>query len=331
MTLKTILLVIVVVTLLALTPCTVTAYSTIDATDVSQYSASASQGNWIYGVTIDSLPVGTNQTHVLNFKGATYLLEINSVNSWVVNNDFWITLTHPNGTSEIVHTSHSSPFHTYKTKIQPVYAHREGYAILQFELDLGVSPMNVRFSDLTDTTTIFDNAINPTDITTAIPFTSVSGQFSGETTSVYIYECTEKQFLDDIKTGNLLPNLNLVGEVFEWTWGAILAFVGMIPVLGPMLITVMGFIGIVGGVIIFWISYVIINSPRIIAGGELLILVFSFLLAGKHPTPERFVKNLVNYNIAAVGGFIWIVGTVYDWTRSFIEMISGIVQALKPI
>jgi len=315
------LLVIVLALLLVPVPAAAFTSTTINATDVSQYSISASPGHYVYEIIVDSLPVGTNQTHVLNFNDATYLLNIGTIHSWGINNDFWVTMTYPNGTVEMVHAGQTSIFGTYKTKIQPVYLQLQGFTMLQIDLAIGTNPTTVTFSDLEG----FSQ-----DIKTSIPFTSVSGEFSGQTSTVYAYECTIEDF-KQITAGNLWPNLNVLGQFLQWSWEVILGFINMIPVIGPMLVTVLSFIQILGATIIFWISYVVVNSPRVIAGGEIIIAMFAFLLAGKRPTPEKFVKNFVNYNVRSVTGFIWIVGTIYEWLRSFVETVAHILGGIKPI
>ena len=315
-------LLLVIVLALMVFPVGAFTTTTINATNVGQYSVSASPGHYIFEIIIDSLPVGTNQTHVLNFKGYTYLLEIDTVHSYGVYNDFWVTLTYPNGTVETVESGQTSVFQTYKTKIQPVYMQQEGFTLLQIALAVGTNPTKVTFSDL---------EFASYDVTTAIPFTSVSGQFSGEKSTVYAYECTEYDFQNDISKGNLLPNLNVLSGFFEWTWAGILAFVSMIPFVGSMLVPILEFIGTIGGTLIFWLSYIILNSPLIIAGGELLLIVFAFLLCGKRPTPERFVKTWVNYNVRSVMGFIWAVDTLRVLVLHPIDTITNIVNGLKPI
>jgi hypothetical protein len=82
---------------------------------------------------------------------------------------------------------------------------------------------------------------------------------------------------------------------------------------------------------IFWISYIIINSWLIIGGLEVLIAMMAFLLAGKRPTPERVIRKWADYNVRSVKGFIWAVNFVYEWLREFINMVTNIVNGLKPI
>ena len=297
--------------------------TTITANDVSQYSMVASQDHYIYEIMVDSLPVGTNQTHVLNFNGATFLLKIDTIHSWGVDNDFIVSMTYPNGTIETVHAGQTSVFQTYKTKIQPVYMQVQGITLLQIDLAIGTNPTKVTFSDLEG----FSQ-----DIKTAIPFTSVSGEFSGKTSTVYAYECSIADFTNDILTGNLLPNFtNLGSGFFSWTWSTVLIFINMIPIIGPQLITMMTFVTDTGWEIIFWLNYIATNMMLVLAGGEILLLVFAFLLAGKRPTPEKFVKNFINYNVRSVTGFLWVGGLLYDWLRSFVHMVAQLVQALKPI
>jgi hypothetical protein len=293
----------------------------ISAPDVSQYSFEASEDHYIYEIIIDSLPVGTNQTHILNSNGATFLLEIGSVHSWGIYNDFIVSMTYPNGTTETVQKSTTSVFGTYKTKIQPVFPKAQEFTVFQIDLELGLNPTTLAF------TAVDDWGMSAYDKKTSIPFTSASGEFSGQTSTVYGYEMSKQAFVEQIT--NYDP-YNLSG-LFQWSWEMVLAFINMIPVIGPQFVIILTFVTTTGDQIIFWLIYIGTNIALVIAGGEILLVVFAFLLAGKHPTPERFVKNLVSYNVRSVTGFIFIVGTLYEWLRSFVETVAHIIAGIRPL
>lgn len=318
------LFLVVVLALMVVIPLPVAAFdtTTLEAKDVSSYTLSASPNSYIFEIIIDSLPVGTNQTHIMNFNGLTYMLEIETVHSYGVNNDFWVTMTYPNGTSETVEAGQTSVFQTYKTKIQPVYMQLQGFTMLQIDLAIGTNPTQVTFSDL---------EFASYDMKTAIPFTSATGSFSGQTSTVYAYQCSKYDFENSIVKGDLLGNLNILGQFFAWSWEAVLAFINMIPVIGPQFATVMVFVYTIAAQAIYWISYIVRNSWLIIGGLEVIIAMMAFLLSGKRPTPERVIRKWADYNVRAVKGFIWSVDFVYRWLREFINMIANVVNGLKPI
>lgn len=100
----------------------------------------------------------------------------------------------------------------------------------------------------------------------------------------------------------------------------------MIPVIGPQLLVVMVFIQLVGAEIIFWLSYIIVNFWLVLAGVELLIIMFGFLLAGKKPKPEKVVRNIVNYNISAGRGFLWVLTMLWGWLLRFAEFVGRLIR-----
>ena len=303
--------------------------TTITATDVSQYSMSASYDHYIYQIIIDSLPIGTNQTHVLNSNGATFLLNIKSWNEYVIYNNFEVSMTYPNGTTEVIHalTTRVSDG-TYKTTIQPIWSQLQSMTpAWKVDLIVSTNPTTVSFNSYV---TSPGGVIPGSNTTQPIPFTSVSGEFSGQRTTVYAYEISKQGFQDEITDYNPF-NTGIWGDFFKWTWSAVLGFFGMIPIIGPMFVTVMEFIYTIAAQMIFWIAYIITNSWLIIGGLEVLIAMMAFLLAGKRPTPERVVKKWVNYNVRAVKGFIYYVDILYHWLREFINTVANVVNGLKPI
>jgi hypothetical protein len=299
--------------------------TTITAQDVSQYSITASQDHYIYQIRIDSLPMGTNQTHILNSNGAVFLLEIGTYQEYAIYNNFDVSMTYPNGTKETIHKlSTRISDGSYTTTIQPVFAQITGTTpAWKIDLNIGTNPTTVMFTP---------NNILEFDPETSIPFTSATGEFSGQTTTVYGYEILKQEFADEITNYNPWGSVsNYIGQVFAWAWENVLAFINQIPFIGPQFIIMMTWVYTVGAQIIFWLTYIAFNLMLIIAGGEILLIVFAFLLAGKRPTPERFVKNLVNYNVRSVKGFLWIVGLLYEWLRSFVETVAHIIAGIRPL
>jgi len=73
------------------------------------------------------------------------------------------------------------------------------------------------------------------------------------------------------------------------------------------------------------------NLPAIIAAGEVTIVMLAFILAEKDPKPQSVMKNIYNYNVAAVLGFVWLFEKSYYWLLKFIEVIAAIARALNPL
>jgi hypothetical protein len=292
----------------------------ITAENVNQYSIEASQGHYIYEIIINSLPMGTNQTHILTSNGATFLLEIKTWQDWAIYNNFNVSMTYPNGTVETVQkTSTRISDNSYKTTIQPVFAQLQGYTpAWKIDLEIGLNPTTVMFTP---------NNILEFTPNTSIPFTVASGQFSGETTTVYGYEISIDEFQSEIVNYNPWSSVtNLASQFLNWTWGSILSFIGMIPVLGPQLVTMLDAVGTIFGTLIFWIIYTVTHFYLVLIGGETILLVFAFLLAGKKPKPEKFIKNLINYHVWIGHGFLWVVMLVWHGLLFLTQVVANIIH-----
>lgn len=290
---------------------------TIQAMNTNSYSVTANPGYYIYQIVIDGLPLcvgspltthcaGTNQTHVLTYNGATFLLSVNTWTDYGIWRNADVSLTYPNGTVSTSHTSVSSVAGSYKTIIQPVFTQLQSGSIvfLTVDLNIGLAPtVQAGFAGLPNW-----------QPSSAIPFTSASGSFSqGQTSNVFCEQISTVDFTNKISNYDALYGATtFLQAVLAWSWNGIIAFLNMIPVIGPLLITVISFVGDMAGEFVFWIVFVAVNIWQIIAGGELLIALMAFLLCAKKPTPEKFVKKWVSYNVRVVTGFVWGVTTAYN-------------------
>ena len=296
---------------------------TLTAPGVSSYSMTADNGYVIYQITIDDLPIGTNQTHTLTAGGATYLLEIGTYDEWGYKNAD-ISFTLPNGTVQIDHVSTLGILITgYKTSIQYVFPQSySGSFISTVHLTMGLVPLSASFN-------AGAMGWNPS---TALAFTAVSGNLGG-TTTVYIEEMTVSDFQKNVVNYNPVYGItNLGSQVFQWTWDAVLGFIGMIPVIGPVMVNL---INTMAGIIstgFFWLNFVVSNFPAILCGVEALILMMAVINAGKGKNSfGKLAGNFYRYNLALILGCIGLANTVWDWTRTAVEMIASVVNALKPI
>lgn len=295
----------------------------INAYNINQYSVTAEPGNVIYQIIIDPVPVGTNQTHTLNYNGATYGLTIGSATAWGIFHNFDITLTYPNGTAITQSVTDSGTLgNNYKTTIQPVFFQAEGLTLgaITVDLNIGLTPLSTNFGAP-------PIGYNPES---AIPFSSATGNL-GANTNVFVWEMTQADFTANVVHYNPLYGLgNLGSTVFQWTWTEVLGFINNIPVFGPAFLSLMDIITTIGGGALFWIVFIITNIPAFIAGGEIIIIISAFLTQ-KKPTPEKTISNIFNYNVSAVKGFIWVVNMVWRWITDLIDIIVETIQSLKPI
>ena len=294
-----------------------------EAHDVNSYSVTAEPGYVIYEIIIDNIPIGTNQTHVLNYNGATFLLSINTYSSYVIWKNADITLTLPNGTVQSVHTSATTVIGTYKTTIQPVFVQAQSLtvAFLSVDLMVGVQPLGAQFSTQ-------PLGWNPS---TAIPFSAASGDI-GTNTNVFVHQLTEADFQNHVVNYDpLFGATNLGSQVFSWAWFGVLGFINMVPVIGPAFVTFLTFIGIVLPNLIFWIGWIIANFPAVLLSAETLMIMIAISSTPKKGRITKTLENLYRYHVALFNGFFRLLEITRDLTVSIINVIVSIMQALKPI
>ena len=301
---------------------------TVTANDVTEYSVAAESGMVIYKIIINDLPFGTNQTHTLFYNGQPMLLTIGTYTEYAIWKNADISLTLPNGSVQTAHTSATTIVGNYKTTVQPVVRMDSSQlnsgtiAFLTVDLMIGVNPVGVRFSTQ-------PSNFNPSG---AIPFTSASGEL-GAPTDVYVYEVTEADFHGTIENYNPAAGLGDLGSaIFQWTWTSILGFVNMIPVVGPIMVGLIEVMGNILGTGYFWLYFIVANFPAVLCGVECLILMMAVINAGTGKnTFKKLASNVYQYNVAFIRGLIGITEIVWGWTRTFVQVITDIVQALKPI
>jgi len=298
-------------------------HSTITAEQVSQYSIVSPTDYIIYEIIIDPLPIGTNQTHVLNYNGQSYLLTIGSTSSYALYHTFDISLTEPNGNVSTVHLTHVGVQQNYKTTIQPIYFEMQSLSNPIFTVEV--------YAGLTPLTAAFNTAMMNFDVTTAIPFTAASGEL-GAVTNVFCEIMTPDEFEHHVVNYDPWNGLKRLGSnVFQWTWEQVLGALYAIPVIGPQFVSILSAVGTVAGVIIFWLLWIIENSPSMIAAIEVTICMVAFIMAGKKPSPEKVARNIYQYNVAVGYGFIWLLTTVVSLISTIVQVVAAILQSLKPL
>ncbi len=299
----------------------------LKATQVATYSFDAPDGNVIYQILVDQLPMGVNQTHTFKCGAATYYLTIESSNPYSIYYDFDIGFTFPNGTTQNLHKSVTRlPGAGYKTNIQPVYAQAESASFVVWTVDLEIGTSN---QSVTAAINTGPAGWTPSD---SIPFTSAQGTFGNTLTNVYLYTMTNADFQNHVVTYDPVYGLgNLGSTVFQWAWETILGFINQIPGIGPQFVSIIDILVKVIEELIFWIVWILTNLSWIIAALEVTIVMAAVIFAEKKPKAETIVKNMVQYNIAVFKGFIWAVDLVYTWLREFIVMVATAVGGIKPL
>ncbi|MFA4859165.1 hypothetical protein [Methanoregula sp.] len=296
--------------------------STASAMSVSQYSIQAPDNYVIYQIIVDPVPMGTNQSHVLNYNGATFLLTIGSAQSYGIFNEFDIALTYPNGSLSSKHVSTTRiSLGNYKTTIQPVFSQAQSLnnAYLTIDLQVGLTPVSAEFNT------------QPAGwlASSAIPFSSASGNL-GVSTNVFCEMMTLDDFQNNVVNYNSLWGLkNLGSTVFQWTYEMVLGFISNIPVIGPLFIQLLTLLGIVLTEMSFWAVFIVTNAPAIILSLETLIIILSVVNTGKNAPLRKVLSNIYQYNVACINGFFTLIELLRGWIISLIEVITSIVQAMK--
>lgn len=302
----------------------------IPADDVNSYSYTTDKGYVIYKIDIDNLPIGSNQSHVLYYGGYPYYLTVETWAEWGLWKNARVTFTMPNGTVQTATASASTVVGNYKTTIQPTFRADSSQltsgtpVFLKVDLNIGLTPTSAQFSTQ-------PMGYNPE---TSIPFKSASGEFTNFGTSdVYLYVITEKEFTDTVTTYNPTAGLDDLGStVFQWTWSAVIGFLNMIPVIGPYMVTFIDYAAIAIGFLTFWVGFMIFNSPAIVLAAEELIMAFAAINAPSGPRGFGAIfKNLYNYNRSLVEAFVGGFNALRDMITAIINLVTSVVNALKPV
>lgn len=298
--------------------------STISAEQVSSYSIVPPTDYIIYSIIIDPVPIGINQSHVLNYNGQVYLLTIGTTSTLAIYHTFDISLTEPNGNTSTVQLTHVGVQQNYKTTIQPIYLEMQSISnpLVTIDLYAGLTPLTAAFN------TVMMTGYNRS---TAIPFTAASGTL-GTVTNVFCEIMTMDEFQNNVVNWDPFNGITRLGsQVVEWTWTKVLGLFNAIPVIGPMFVSIMSAVGTIGGEILFWLLWFIENLPAMIAAVEVTICMFAFIMAGKNPKPEIVAKNIYNYNVAAVMGIVGGISVLVSWLAPLMQVIAAVIEIIKRI
>ena len=300
---------------------------TITATNIQSYSVASNPGYVIYQIHVDPVNIGQNQTHTLNFGGATYILTVGSYKSTGIYNNFDISLTLPNGTVISQHPSIVGLLNNqYALEVNPVFSQaQEGYnTYLTTDVQAGVGQSTLSVG--------LNAAPLGWSPTSAIAFSAVSGN-TGAQTNVFVYEITQADFQNNIQNYNPVYGIsNLGSTVFQWTWNAVIGFLNMIPVIGPLAVTFLTYAGMFLTELMFWLGFLLTNFPSILLGSESLICLMAVINAGSGKNSfGKLFRNILNYNIMVFQGLIFLFNLARDWIVMILQTIALIIKSLNPV
>lgn len=295
---------------------TASAVTEIHEEHIKTFSLNAPDGLSFSGMEIFDLPPNSNNTFLFDSYGKTYTLKVNSTKSW----GWWtydISLQNPNGTIETKQLETLAPAATdWDLHVQ--YYFLSGDSVFDLDVYTALIPLSA---------TLGTN--NPTT-SEILQFSGISGSSTAYFDMV-LYATTDEEFAEQAENALGLQLSHAVGEIFTWTWNAVLSFVGLIPYVGDDLVTAI----LIASYIIdetffyfdlFFIEYI----ETTILTLEFFLITYS-LHRTKSKSPVKMLKNVVSDQIAMLEWIIEKAKLAIDLVTSIIRTIAQVVQGLKPI
>lgn len=284
--------------------------------DVSHYDVSVIEGMVIDQITIDAVPVGTNQTHHIYSGPQHYTLTVNSIaDSFVgVNYHSKFELILSNGSyTESLMMDKYSPKHDYKLYIQMLDPSEESGLpnLLAINLYMGMNPLTARFE------------LPPTfGSYTEIPITRVTGDI-GKSTTVYVTQDTYEEW-QKLVQGNVVVDwvTGAAGVVAGFVWEAVLKAINSIPFVGPHFVTMLTYAGMFleeGG---FWLPYFIFNLVGLFFAAQAFILMIACVETGFDAV--KSVKAAVQHNVSIIRFLLWLFHFLCDLLTSILIAVGAL-------
>jgi hypothetical protein len=306
---------------------------TVEIAEVSEYSVVADNDWIIYEIIINPVAMGKNQTHYLYYDNAEFVLTVGSYTQSYIYHNFDIGLTYPNGTTVTTHAVWTgASLGTYTLDIQPVFYHAQSVnTALSVWLNVGISdPLLVEFYTLpADVCTGGDYCSKYVATESAIPFTEASGILGAETT-VYVYEMTETEFVNNVQTYN--PGYGwsaLTADAVSWMISQAIFLIGLIPLFGPGFLALMEIAGGLVGGFIWWILWLWDRWYAIIFAIEVFIGLLAVINSSKTVSLKSVGKNMYEYHVIIYGGLVWLFDKARELVTWIIDRITNIIASIK--
>lgn len=169
------------------------------------------------------------------------------------------------------------------------------------------------------------------------PTTSEILQFSGISGSstayfdMVLYATTDEEFEEQAKNALGLQLSHAVGEIFTWTWKAVLSFVGLIPYVGgDDLVTAILIASYIIDEVFFYFNLFFIEyiEATILT---LEFFIFSYaIINNRRRQPVNIVRAVVEYHVKAWTFIIGITLMAINLVLSIIVAVASAVNGLKP-
>ncbi|AKB74324.1 hypothetical protein MSLAZ_1063 [Methanosarcina lacustris Z-7289] len=295
---------------------TASAVSEIQQNHIKNFGLTAPEGLSFSGMEIYNLPANSNNTFLFNSYGKIYTLNVNSTKSW----GWWtydISLQNPNGTIETKKLETLAPaVSSWDLHVQ--YYFLSGDSVFDLDVYTALLPLSATFSTISPTTS------------STLQFSGISGS-STEYFDMVLYATTDEEFAEQSENSLGLSLSYAVGEVFSWTWDAVLSFVGLIPYIGDDLVTAILIASYIIDEIFYYFNLFFIEYIET----TILTLEFFLITYSLHRTrtksPVKMLKNVVSDQIAMLEWILQKAKLAIDLLTTIIRTIADIVQSLKPI
>ncbi|AKB41347.1 hypothetical protein [Methanosarcina mazei] len=282
---------------------------------IKTFSLNAPDGLSFTGMEIYDLPPNSNNTFLFNSYGKTYTLKVNSTKSW----GWWtydLSLQNPNGTIETKQLETLAPLATdWDLHVQ--YYFLSGDSVFDLDVYTALMPLSA---------TLGTN--NPTT-SEILQFSGISGSSTAYFDMV-LYATTDEEFEEQAKNALGLQLSHAVGEIFTWTWKAVLSFVGLIPYVGDDLVTAILIASYIIDEVFFYFNLFFIEyiEATILT---LEFFIFSYaIINNRRRQPVNIVRAVVEYHVKAWTFIIGITLMAINLVLSIIVAVASAVNGLKP-
>lgn len=297
---------------------TASARETYEKDDVTYIDYEVPDGYLISTVHLDNLEPNFNTTTILDAFGKEYVLYVNNTKNigwWT----YYITLQYPNGSTTTTTVDTFQPFATdTDIKIQHYYSELD--SIFDVDVYVAVLPLTASFELLSLTNTY--------DIV-AFSDVQASSDTEFDFSATYV---TAEEFQGQVEESILELLAGSTDLFFDWAWDSILAFVEMIPGVGPYLSDTLEISALIIDDIFFYFNLLFVEYlETTILTIEFFILSASVIKTKKDDNIFVIIDTILSTHKTVIEFvFKFAVGAISIFTE-FIKMIAAIVSSIKPL
>lgn len=294
----------------------VSAAETISLNETDEFYFEAPDGYAIYQVSINDLEEGYSSLY-FNQYGEVWTININCTRSWGWWN-FEVEFVYPNATTYEATVSTLQPFASdYDVKVQYIDAELDWI----FDVDLYV-----------DFNPVAAGLSIPAGLRDHIEFYSVYGSLSDDA-DITIWIGTADDIIDvenNDPWASFCRSMSLLGiSFFSWTWDTLLAFLNAIPYVGDYFVPALEITAALLGELWFYFSLFVLEEPEISLLTIETIIMAHAIISGR--SLISMLKILYKDHLKLIHGVIWVISFIGDIVKWVVNIVTAIVDALKPV